>query len=67
MGAITVSEEKLDTIIADFEVLIEDIASIVDQDMIAKKRLADIKKNPSLGKSEKYLYNYLRNRGVKVG
>ena len=66
MGAITISEEKFNKVLADVENLIEDVASLVDQDEIAKKRMTDIKTNPSLGKSEKELDGYLKKRGVKV-
>lgn len=37
-----------------------------DQDEIAKKRIADIKKNPSIGKSEADLQVYLKKRGIKI-
>ncbi len=66
MGTIAISEEKFDKMLADVEVLIGDVAALFDQDEIAKKRLVDIKANPSIGKSEKELSNYLKKRGVKV-
>ena len=66
MGTITISEEKFNKVINDVELLIEDVASIFDQDEIAKKRLEDIKTNPSIGKSEKELDDYLKKRGVKI-
>ena len=66
MATITISEEKLNKVLADVETLIEDVSSIFDQDEITKKRIAEIKSNPSMGKSEKELDNYLKKRGVKV-
>ena len=67
MATITISEEKLNKVLADVETLIEDVSSLLDQDAIAKKRMAEIKANPSIGKSEKDLDDYLKKRGVKVG
>ena len=66
MGNITVSEEKFNKVLSDVEALIEDVSSLFDQDEIAKKRIAEIKANPSIGKSEKELDAYLKKRGVKV-
>ncbi|MCH8004247.1 MAG: hypothetical protein IH934_06495 [Nanoarchaeota archaeon] len=67
MTTITISEEKFNKVISDVENLIEDVADLLDQDEIAKKRIAEIKANPAIGKSEKELDNYLKKRGVKVG
>ncbi len=66
MATITLSEEKFNKVIADVESLIEDVAELFDQDETAKKRLVELKANPSIGKSEKELDDYLRKRGVKV-
>lgn len=66
MPAVTVSEEKFHKVLADVEILIEDVASLLSQDELAKRRVADIKANPSIGKSEKELEDYLRKRGVKI-
>ena len=66
MGNITISQEKFNKVIADVEVLIEDVSSLFDQDELAKHRMQEIKANPSIGKSEKELDEYLRKRGVKV-
>ena len=41
MALITISEDKLQKVLMDVEILIEDVVSLVDQDEIAKKRLAD--------------------------
>ncbi|MBI2660604.1 hypothetical protein HYX07_05570 [Candidatus Woesearchaeota archaeon] len=67
MATITVSEEKFNKVLADVEALIEDVSSLFDQDEIAKKRIAEIKSNPSIGKSEKELDDYLTKRGINVG
>ena len=66
MAIMTISEEKFNKVIADVENLIEDVADLFDQDEIAKRRLTEIKANPSIGKSEKELDDYLKKRGVKV-
>ena len=36
------------------------------QDEVAKKRLSEVKANPSIGKSEQELDDYLKKRGVNV-
>ena len=66
MATMTISEEKFNKVIADVENLIEDVADLFDHDEIAKKRIKDIKADPSIGKSEKELDDYLKKRGVKV-
>lgn len=66
MTNITISEEKLNKVLADVENLIEDVSSLLDQDEIAKKRMDEIKVNPSIGKSENELEDYLKKRGVKI-
>lgn len=66
MAPITISQDKFNKVLQDVEVLIEDVASLYDQDEIAGKRLDEIKANPSLGKSEKDLDDYLKKRGVKI-
>jgi len=66
VATITISEEKFNKVIADVESLIGPVAELLDQDEIAKKRINEIKANPSIGKSEKELDDYLKKRGVKV-
>ena len=66
MATITISEEKFDKILADVELLIEDVSSLLNQDEIAKKRMQEIKTNPSIAKSEKELNTYLKKRGIKI-
>ena len=66
MASLILSEEKLSKVLTDVEILIEDVASLLSQDNVVRKRLADLKLNPSIGKSEKELNDYLRRRGVKV-
>lgn len=36
------------------------------QDSIAKRRLAEIKEDPSIGKSEEELDAYLKERGIEI-
>jgi formate-dependent nitrite reductase cytochrome c552 subunit len=66
MGNVLISEEKLNKVISDVEILIEDVVSLVDQDNVVKHRLAEVKENPSIGKSEEELDDYLRMRGVEI-
>jgi hypothetical protein len=66
MANINVSEEKFKKVLADVETLIEDVSNLLDQDQIAKERIADIEQNPSIGKSEEELDEYLKARGVKL-
>ena len=66
MANISISEEKFNKVLADVGALIEDVSDLFDQDEIAKKRTADIEENPSIGKSEKELDDYLKQRGVKI-
>ncbi len=66
MTTITVSEDKFNKVLADVELLIGDVASLFDQDEIARKRIAEIEDNPSIGRSEKELDEYLRKRGLKI-
>lgn len=66
MATITISEEQWSRVLQDVERLVEDVATLVDQDEIARQRRSDIEKRPSLGKSERELDDYLRKRGVKV-
>ncbi len=57
----------MNKVLTDVEVLIEDVVSIFDQNEIAQKRLVEIRADPSIGKSEQELDEYLKKRGVKVG
>ena len=66
MTTVMISEEKFNRVLADVETLIEDVVSLLDQDEIARKRMAEIKARPTLCKSEKELDDYLKKRGVKV-
>jgi len=66
MTTITIPQEKLDKVLTDVEILIEDVSSLFNQDKIVKQRLAEIKSNPSIGKSEAELDLYLKKRGVKI-
>ena len=66
MASINISEDKLNKVLADVEVLIEDMALLLNQDEITKKRLKDIKNDPSIGISEEGIDNYLKKRGVEI-
>ncbi|MEK6879573.1 MAG: hypothetical protein AABY22_08200 [Nanoarchaeota archaeon] len=44
MAPISVPADQFDKILADVEILVEDVALLLNQDEIAKKRLNDIKK-----------------------
>ena len=66
METISISKDAFSKVLIDVETLIEDVASLFDQDMIVKTRLKEIKENPLIGKSEKYLDTYLKKRGIKV-
>ena len=66
MSTIAISSEKLDKVLGDVECLLEDVSSLLNQDEIVKKRLSEIKADPSIGKSELELHLYLKKRGVKI-
>lgn len=66
MTTIMISEEKFNRVLSDVETLIEDVANLFEQDEIARQRIAEIKADTSIGKSEKELDEYLRTRGVKI-
>jgi len=66
MAKIAVSQEKLDKVLSDVQTLIEDVSSMLDQDAVAKRRLADVKSDPSSGMSEADLDQYLKKRGIRV-
>ena len=66
METISIPKNTLNKVLYDVETLIEDVASLFDQDMIIKTRLKEIREKPSIGKSEKDLDEYLKKRGVKI-
>ena len=66
MANIMISEEKFNKVLEDVENLIEDVADLFDQAEIAKKRIKDIQNNPSIGKSEKELDEYIKRRGLSI-
>ena len=67
MVTITISEDKFNKVLTGVGNLIDDVVDLFDQDDIVKKRLAQIKKNPSIAKTENDLDRYLKKRGVKSG
>lgn len=66
MTSVIVPKDKLNKVLLDVEILIEDVASLLNQDEIAEKRLVDIKTNPSIALSEEELDSYLKRRGIKL-
>jgi len=62
----TISRGRFKKVLTDFEVLLEDVTSLVNRDDIVKQRISEIKSDPSIGRSEKELDSYLRKRGAKV-
>ena len=66
MASISVPVDKLNKVLMDVEVLIGDVALLMNQDEIAKKRLSDVKNNSSKSVSEEELNVYLKKRGVEV-
>ena len=58
--------ERLARILTDVEVLIADSTAPVDQDSIARQRLAVMGEDPSTHRSEKELDAYLAQRGVRL-
>ncbi len=67
METLNIPKEKFSKILEDFEVLIDDVESALsEENSIVRKRINDIKKDPSIGKSEKELDLYLKKRGVKI-
>ena len=67
MATIKISQEKLTKVLTDVEILIKDVVSLVDQDEIAKRRIAELKANPSIARSEKDLKQYLKERQIDIG
>lgn len=65
MEALTIPKVKFDKILTDIDILISDIEE-VSQDEIVQQRIADVEADPSLGKSEQELDDYLKKRGVRV-
>ena len=66
MTTVSVPQEKLAKVLADVEVLIADVASLVDQDEVTAQRLRAMKTDPSVRRSEQELDEYLTARGVKI-
>ncbi len=62
---IAVNKEIFGKVMADIENLLADFEILTNETV--QKRLADIKKDPSIGKSEQELDEYLKKRGVRVG
>ena len=65
MDTVTIPKKAFTKILEDVETLIDDVELALDAKV--QERLSDIKKNPSIGKTEKDLDNNLKKRGVKIG
>jgi hypothetical protein len=63
---ITLSKSRFSKVLSDFEVLLEDVTELINRDDVVRQRIADIKADPSIGKTEEELDAYLRKRGIKV-
>lgn len=66
MGTISISEDRFKKVLADVEALVEDVTALIDRDDVVKQRIAGIKADPSIGKTEKELDDYLRRRGIEI-
>jgi hypothetical protein len=62
---ITVNKEVFGKVMVDIGNLLEDFEILTNETV--KKRLKEIKENPSIGKSERDLDEYLKKRGVQIG
>ena len=61
----SIQEKKLQKIVIDMGILANEIGELISEQKV-RKRIRDIQMDPSIGKSEEELDNYLRKRGVKV-
>ncbi len=66
METLTISREKFGKILTDIDILLSDIEEL-SPDEIVRQRIADINADPTLGKSEQELDEYLKERGVQIG
>ncbi|PIN91369.1 hypothetical protein COU57_00995 [Candidatus Pacearchaeota archaeon CG10_big_fil_rev_8_21_14_0_10_32_14] len=66
MDTLIVSKDKFEKVLGDFEILIKDVASFLNQDDIVKNRIKEINNNLTIDSSEDELDAYLKKRGVQV-
>ena len=59
---ITLSKDRFRKVLTDFEILLEDVTELVNRDDLVRQRIADIKTNPAIGKTEEDLDSYLKKR-----
>ncbi len=64
MKSIQVKPSDVKAILRTAEVLLDRVEHVLNQDDVAKRRLADIKKGNRKTVSEKAISGYLHNRGV---
>lgn len=65
METVTLPKEIFTKILSDVEVLIDDVELALDAKV--RNRISDIKNAKVVGKTEKELDDYLKQRGVNIG
>lgn len=66
MDTINISEDRFKRVLTDVESLLNDITVLINRDDIVRQRIAEIHANPSIGKTEKELDEYLKKRGIEI-
>ncbi len=66
MSTVIVPRDQLAKILTDVEVLIADVEALVDQDAVARQRLAAMRADPSVRRPEHELDECLADRGVEL-
>ena len=66
MTTVTIPRDQLVKILTDVEVLVADVEALVDQDAIARQRLATMRADPSVRRPEHELDERLADRGVEL-
>ena len=63
----TLSKESFGKILVDIDILLKDLQELeIQEDVLIRKRKAEIETSPSRGKTEEELHDYLKKRGVRV-
>ena len=66
MSIVHVQKSDFNKILDTAESLIDEVEQVLSQDDIVRKRLDDIRKRNTKGRTEAELNKYLKGRGVKV-
>ena len=67
METITIPKESFGKIMDDLEALMKDLQELaVVDDAVVLKRRAEIEADPSIGKTEAELDEYLQKRGLRI-